>query len=584
MSRASAAGAVIRGWRPLLRSTRAHAVIIAVLAVYAASALIVHPGAPVAISDDWAYFRSVEILFAHHTLRILPVTVTTLVFQVLWGSLFAKVLGLSFAATRASTVALSLVGGGALYGLCRELGVSRGRSALGATLYLFNPLSYVLAFTFMSDAGFCALLTVATWLLVRAMRGPTPAIGALALGSAVGGLAFLQRQQAALIPVAVVTYLLVARRLRVDGRSAAVLAAVTVPQGLVMAGYYLWLFTDHGVPLYQRLFLQHVTEGGVGGAALMGARMTLIEPMYVGLFALPLLAGAVAGLRRVVGSVRTWGWVVVGALAAALVVGAVRFGDGRARMPYIPDFVNASGLGPVQQLRGSRPALVGRGALTFLTVLCTASVLVLALALVSRVADTRGRRPGAVGLVASVAAWQAVGALPPSFSFRLWHVGGLPSPSLDRYLLPLLPLVIALGLWAWEGRGLWLPGAWLATALVGVFAVAGTRDSMVRQEAVWRLADSATAVGAPRPSVDGGAAWMGYHLYDYCTTHDDGPTAPGSPWWIYVFAPGCGGTYVVAGAPLPGFDVVRTVRFSSWLEPGTPRLWLLRRRVAGPSG
>jgi len=98
------------------------------MAAHVATAFFVHPLSPVAISDDWAYARSVEILFSDHRLEILPLTVTTLVFQVIWGSLFAKVFGLSFGVLRMSTVVLVLLGAWALYGLCRRLDISPPRS------------------------------------------------------------------------------------------------------------------------------------------------------------------------------------------------------------------------------------------------------------------------------------------------------------------------------------------------------------------------------------------------------------------------------------------------------------------------
>jgi len=104
-------------------------------------------------------------------LEILPLTVTTLVFQVVWGSLFAKVFGLSFGVLRMSTVVLVLLGAWALYGLCRRLDISPARSALGTAAYLFNPLSYAMGFTYMSDPGFASLLLISLYFFVRGLRG-----------------------------------------------------------------------------------------------------------------------------------------------------------------------------------------------------------------------------------------------------------------------------------------------------------------------------------------------------------------------------------------------------------------------------
>ena len=81
--------------------------------------------------------------------------------------------------------------------------------------FLFNPLVFVLAFTFMTDAHFAALLVIATWLYARAL-GPEGIDGRLLVaGSGVAALAFLTRQQGALIVPAVLTFLLLTRRLHV---------------------------------------------------------------------------------------------------------------------------------------------------------------------------------------------------------------------------------------------------------------------------------------------------------------------------------------------------------------------------------
>ena len=61
----------LRSSRPL-RFGRVHAAVLGVLGIYGASAFVVPTLAPVAISDDFLYFRSVEMLVSDHRLVILP--------------------------------------------------------------------------------------------------------------------------------------------------------------------------------------------------------------------------------------------------------------------------------------------------------------------------------------------------------------------------------------------------------------------------------------------------------------------------------------------------------------------------------
>src|SRR5215211_5087845 len=67
----------------------------AVLGLYILAAFIIPTTADVAISDDWTYVRSVEILHDTGELKVLPVAAAAVVFQTLWAGLFAEVFGMS---------------------------------------------------------------------------------------------------------------------------------------------------------------------------------------------------------------------------------------------------------------------------------------------------------------------------------------------------------------------------------------------------------------------------------------------------------------------------------------------------------
>ena len=140
------------------------------MACFALTPLLVPMLVPAAVGDDWVYARSVEILLREGRLHILDLSVVTLLFQIAWGSLFATLFGLSFGVLRLSTFVMTMLGGVACYGLCRELEIAPMPSALAAAAYVFNPLSFVLAYTFMSDPFFTALLVVATYGYVRGLR------------------------------------------------------------------------------------------------------------------------------------------------------------------------------------------------------------------------------------------------------------------------------------------------------------------------------------------------------------------------------------------------------------------------------
>lgn len=464
-------------WNHLSALARERWPFLAVLTAYVATWFVVPTWSPVPVSDDWVYARSVEILLNEHHLRILGLTVVTLVFQVFWGALFAAVFGMGYGALRLSTLVLVALAAWAFVGLLRELGVGRGGTTLGVAAFLFNPLLFSLGFSFMSDAPFVALLTIATCWYARGLRSGQASSHWILAGSAAAGIAFLVRQQGALIAPAVVAALLVGRRLRADRAGAALCLRIVGLPVVALGLYYTWIVLVNGVPSKQTEFVDNVRQAGLTGTRLLIGRLAFIEAMYVGFFALPIAAATLPALPRLVRTMTVRGWLLFAAPATGLAVGLAIFSADGRRMPYIPHFVSPSGLGP-GDVYGGRPWVVGPGALDWATATCAVGAFVVCLALCRGVDVTLSPERASAGLVAAIALGQAVGAVPPSFTFRDWTFCGHNAPSLDRYVLPLLPLALALGLWALRGVRPVPVAGWLVVAAFAAFSVAGTRDSL----------------------------------------------------------------------------------------------------------
>lgn len=562
-----------------------HRLIILVLACYGLTPLLIPLWTPVAIGDDWVYARSVEILLREGRLHILDLSVVTLLFQVAWGSLFASLLGLSFGALRLSTFVMVLLSGLAAYGLCRELQVARTPSALATAAYLFNPLNFVLAYTFMSDPHFTALLVIATYGYVRGLRTdrPIPADDALVLASLAAACAFLVRQQGALIPLALLLALLVQRRLTWDRAGLRLALRVAALPAVAIAGYYLWLGLVHGIPQEQRTFITAVVSAGWEQSLLLFGRMAFIEAMYLGLFTLPVALAALSVGRGLTRENPPRVWFALFLWAVLLGCGLVHFQQGdpqqqlMPRMPYIAQYLGPYGLGPADLL-GGRQWVVSWQALDVLTALCVVSSLIFALLLARQTRRPRPADPSraSAGAVLLVGLGQMIGALPPSFHFRTWII------SVDRYLLPLLPLSLCLGFWALRGLRPSYGASWVLVSLAALVSIAGTRDALVLQQATWDIARQAVQDGVPMTALDAGAAWDGYALYDFGLAHGLSPQTPGGPWWTSLFAPATTSDYVVSSMPLDGYQEVGHREVSSWLSPDPAVLYLLQRTPPAP--
>ncbi len=650
---------------------RANWAVLAVFGAFALSAVIVPTFAPVATTDDWAYTRSAQILLAEGRLTVFPVVAATAVFQIVWGALFGFLLGPTFGAFRLSTVVITALGAVALYGLCRDLGVTRGRGALGVAAYLFNPLVFVLAFTFMTDAHFVGLLMIATWLFAKALaltplppsptavrrggteatnivpggnassgdalisrpdgsqgeeRGETAsnvtyvtserarepfslrigpgtrlrvAVGVrvsrrspspdptgegfgvrvspidarfILAGSIVAGLAFLTRQQGALIVPAVIAFLLLSRRLRFDRASAVLLLQLLVPSLLAIGGYYLWLRYGNDVPHVQASFFREVLEEGWGGTWWLLRHLTAIELIYLGFFTLPLMAAALPFVRTIGRGIPPRGWLLFALWEAIAVAGVAVFWTSGARMPYIPQFFGSGGLGAPDVL-GSRPILISPDVRALLTAICLIASLLLALIAARAMGAAPSLTRSRAALVLMIGLGQVVGVLPPSYHYIGWAAG-----SLDRYLLPLVPLAIAVTLWGLRDVRLVPPLGWIVAIALACFAVAGTRDYLVFMRAIWAMGDKAVAAGVPLDRLDAGSGWDGYYLYERgLETRLRSRTPKGGPWWVYFYAPATDSAYVVSGKQLRGYFVVAKAPYSSWLQRAPTTLYLLRR-------
>jgi hypothetical protein len=565
--------------------------VLSVLAAYLLTALLVPVRAPVALSDDWTYARSVEILLGEGRLRILDIAGASAIPQILWGATFGLFADNLFGALRIATVVFIWLSGMACYGLCRELELTRGRSALGTAAYLFNPLVFSLSYSFMTDPYYLGLLVMSAYGYARGLRsGRSGAIG-LMIGSGFAALAVAQRVLGVLIPIAVVLHHLFSRRLVLDRASVATFFRIVGLPVLAFFALILWLNFVHGVPSGQQGFSEGIADATGEETWLLLRRLGYILLMYVGLFVLPLTAAALALLPTLIRSLTTAGWLVVLAAAVTIATGLSFFSfDGRV-MPYVPHFLTAAGLGPSDLVVGRGNVVTGE-TLRWITYACALSAVVFVIAITARLRNPGrpGRSRGAIDgrgvalLCLSLLLLQIIAVVLPSFNFRDWTLGGRSAPSLDRYILPLLPFVVVLGVWALERLHRAVDFlAWAVVAAFAVFSIVGVHDILVHQRATWDLAIWANEQGVENTHLDAGYAWDAYHLQEFSAARNIPPQTPNPTWWIFAFATAVDSSYVVAAQPLPDHVVVREREYPVWLTGGTDSVYLQRRDdVPGP--
>lgn len=171
----------------------------AITAAFLLLIVLIAPLRQFPVQDDWNYSKTVWNLLQTGVFHRLEGTQATVLFPAVWGSLFAKIFGYSFATLRVSTLALAWGSLLRFYGLLTELGLDLPRRLLGTGALLVTPAFVYLAFSFMTDIPFLFGYLGALACYVRAWRRDD--LRFAVLGSALAAVAFLARQIGVLIPL-----------------------------------------------------------------------------------------------------------------------------------------------------------------------------------------------------------------------------------------------------------------------------------------------------------------------------------------------------------------------------------------------
>jgi hypothetical protein len=305
-------------------------------------------------------------------------------------TLLLVALPVEHALTVLALLRLALAGLGAFV-LVRVLGCGAPAATLAGVLYGLEPFHLVLRFHTLPNVSACL-----PWLLAlseRRLRADRPR-GTLAAWALVAALACLgghSQTTTHVLAVAVAYHLMRARPARIGrelgfvgaGLVLGALGALVALWGhaeLVLDGYARAYRALRGV--YPRLPGSHLASFLVPGA--IGAQV----PAYVGLLALALAAGGIAGRAPF----PAWLWVVLTLLSGAV----------------------AYGLRPVADLVGLLP-LVGLADHSRLLIVVHLGIAVLAARGVECLGDPRARRTMGIALAVLAAAlvWHALGARPP---------------------------------------------------------------------------------------------------------------------------------------------------------------------------
>ncbi len=489
--------------RPILRTVESQdaAALLCITVSWTVAVAIVNPLGEFPAVDDWAYLISVRTLVEQGELRLSDFASQNLVSHLLWGSLFAWPFGVSYTTLRMSTLVAALLGAVSLYLLVRNVGQPALLALFAALILLFNPIFFVLAFSFMTDVPFVAMQTAAMLLLLYGLNSGSRASSIL--GWLLTAAALLSRQTGLAVPLAYGGAYLGKHGLGLKWLAFACLAVLAFV-GLQLA-YEYWLATSGKMPFQYGKPLDSAIPRLIGPTSVLAFKVWIVARftfLYLGLFLLPLSLPMMSSLLQRIGRRKA----LLLACCIAVVSTTLTFWSLHVGliMPISPHTWRNNGLG-ADGVDVGAPYWFG-ASVTFLAALGgTLSVACIARGAYEAWKGLPGaRRSGlAFGLLGVLV---LIGAM--SVVDRVY----------DRYLLPLIPFV-ALALvssatmassttprWSVAVGGLFL-------ALMASFSIVGVHNYTAEKRVYVAAINDLVARGVQRDTIDAGRIFNGEIAY-----------------------------------------------------------------------
>jgi hypothetical protein len=560
-------------YKKFISNLQQNGLFLLVVAVFLLSVCLQPVMARAAINDDWIYTRTVEHLIQTGEMKILHISVVSLVFQAFWGMLFARFSDNIFGALRISTLCIVILSSFFMNGTLAELNVPKYWRALGVAAYLFNPISYVLSFTFMTDMHLTSMLVIALYFYIRGIKHGVNH-WATCVGSIVTGLAFLIRQPALFFFISILLWLGLIRKITFSRDGLKNLASAALPALLIMLGYTYWLTYFHGIPVWQEVVSKNLTNLlRPLFAALFAAQYLTI--VYFGFFVLPISLPALIELRTTVKNRFFLFFLICFSIMwTAITIRGLR-------MPYSPHFFNSAGLGPIDLSIGI-PPFFPSDQIWFSVIFFIGALI--SIPFFFRLGDRLAGGQFAWGwLFILILAGQVVAAMLSSLAFIY-----STSIGLERYLISALSIGLIGGLYSLRETKPFLILGWFVIIPLGLFAILGTHDSLAKHQATWQLAQHANSIGIENRHLDGGASWDGYYLFDNSLSQlsvntpeiqlsVENYTVQLPTWWQVGWAPATDSRYLILGSPIHNGEIIATISFPSWLRRKDLTLYLVKR-------
>jgi hypothetical protein len=545
-------------------------VLLGLLAVFLIAIPIVDPRGDFPLNDDWSFAGTTRRLALNHEWQPGWGSMT-LVTQALWGAAACLLSDCSFESLRWSTIAASLVLIVLSYQLYRLAHASAICAFVATAVTVFNPITYALTFTYMTDVFFETLLVASAIFCVRALqRQKSIDVGLAAL---LITAATLCRQLALCLSVGFcIAYWIVSGEPAIRRAGKAVFPLLLSVMAFV--AYDQWIRrTGRMPPFYDEKTEEMIATLALPVRSLVKVVLnnTFSVALYLGLFSLPVGLCIESTYLRRSANARSMR-IALAASLGSLMVAAWLFYK-HALMPVSGNIINKSGIGPftlrdtyVLDLDNipSLPeifwfvitilSLIGISVLLF-------HVITLGIALWTTLSTTKLPVPLSISIfgLASLLAYLAPLVVSPYI--------------FDRYFADVIPLIclilVPLGnIRITPPKYFRLVLAVLWAGLLPVFSIPATHDYLSWNRARWRaIGDLERSSEADAKTLDGGYEYNGYRGYDPAYVKN-----PSKSWWWVQ-----DDQIQLSFGPMPNSQIIRRYDYVTYLPPDTRSIYVSRR-------
>lgn len=512
--------------------------------LFLAQFLFVSPRGEFALNDDWVHTEMIKHWVETGEFRFNSYVGPLLYWPLLYGAALVKLFGFSFTLLRVSTLVWLAALVALTYYFVAAQTKQHGLAAIVALTFWLNPISYNLAFTFMTDIPALTLTAASAILFWQALQ--TRQAKWIWFGSVAALLGFFTRQTAGLVLPAFGAYIV---WLHYKKQSPFEFVAWFIPTAFATVGIIVG---------YTFLYFQNWLPGGVSLHAVPLSEFWehlvwwfWYIFIYVGFIAAPLAAGCIWQKK----TWRDWHWWTLTMTSVVTAILIKIFTN--TQLPYVLNVINFFGLGPNKDvlngvLQFQFPGWLWGAA----TVGAAISAATLAYTAFSKSSNQKNE---------SWWLWGAIINAAPLLFFE----------SFDRYVLPVAFLFVLFVVSKLNWTRAQITVGAITIAIISVYSLTQTAFYLRWNAARWQLADRAAQTGAPLNSIDGGYEWNGMHAYWSAADSDLPHGTWTSPWWIRRLFVDNTEEYVVSFSPLNNYTTVTSTR----IEGHNPnnQLYLLRK-------